>query len=316
MNKITMKSQTNLNFDEAFERFIRKCEIKNLTQNTIKSYREGIRPFDEFCKISNIALTDINGDTIDDFVLWLRKNHNVNDISVNTHLRFVRAFTYFAMDNGYIERFKVHIPKATKKMKETYSEDELNILLKKPNKKECTFAEFKVWVFENFLLGTGVRLSTALDVRIKDVDFDSGCIFLRRTKSRVQQYIPLATSLEAVLREYLDIRGGEADDYLFCNPYGEKADLRAYQKLVQHYNLKRGVMKSSCHAFRHTFAKMFILNGGDAFRLQKLLGHSDISVTKEYVELFGDDLSVGFDKLNPLDNLKRNKNVVTMRRKK
>ena len=183
MNKITMKSQTNLSFDEAFERFIRKCEIKNLTQNTIKSYREGIRPFDEFCKISDIALADINGDTIDDFVLWLRKNHNVNDISVNTHLRSVRAFAYFAMDNGYIERFKVHIPKATKKMKKTYSEDELNILLKKPNTKECTFTDFKIWAFENFLLGTGVRISTALDVRIKDVDFDSGCIFLRRTKA-------------------------------------------------------------------------------------------------------------------------------------
>lgn len=315
MNKITMKSKTNLSFDEAFERFIRKCEIKNLTPNTIKSYREGIRPFEKFCEVSEITFSDINANTVDDFILWLRKNHNVNDISVNTHLRSVRAFAYFAMDNGYIERFKVHIPKATKKMKETYSEDELNILLKKPNKKECTFTEFKAWAFENFLLGTGVRLSTAIDVRIKDVDFQNGCIFLRRTKSRVQQYIPLATSLEAVLREYLDIRGGEADDYLFCNAYGEKADQRAYQKLVQHYNMKRGVMKSSCHAFRHTFAKMFILNGGDAFRLQKLLGHSDISVTKEYVELFGNDLSIGFDKLNPLDNLKGNKAVVRMRRK-
>ena len=45
----------------------------------------------------------------------------------------------------------------------------------------------------------------------------------------------------------------------------------------------------------------WILNGGDIFRLQKILGHSDLSVVKEYVQMFGNDLSVDFDKFNPLD---------------
>ena len=307
-----MQSSTGLTFDEAFDKFIRKCEIKNLTDKSIVSYKQKIKPFKEFVDANNIELADINGDTVDDFIIWVRKSREANDISINSYLRTVRAFTYFCMDNGYMVHFKVHIPKATKKVKETYSDAELSVLLKKPNTKTCNFTEYKTWVFENFLLGTGVRLSTALDIKIKDVDFESGFIFLSKTKNRTQQYIPMAKSLQNILIEYLDIRGGESDDYLFCNNYGQKANERTFQQMVQNYNNNRGIVKSSCHAYRHTFARLFILNGGDAFRLQKLMGHSDISVTKEYVDLFGSDLSVGFDKFNPLDNLGNNKQYIKM----
>ena len=119
-------------------------------------------------------------------------------------------------------------------------------------------------------MGTGVRLSTALNIKIKDVDFDSGFIFLGTTKNRIQQYIPLAKSLENVLKDYLSYRGGEDDDFLFCNSYGRKANDRTYQQMVKDYNNQRGVDKSSCHAFRHTFAKLFLINGGDLFSLQKI----------------------------------------------
>lgn len=311
MKKITMQSNNIMGFDEAFAKFIRKCEIKNLTNKSIISYKQKIRPFKEFLDEQEINFSDVDGDIVDDFIIWVRKAHNANDISVNSYLRTVRAFTYFCMDNGYLQRFKVCIPKATKKAKETYSDAELTILLKKPNMKSCSFTEYKVWVFENFLLGTGVRLSTALDIKIKDINFDNGLIFLGKTKNRTQQYIPMAKSLEATLKEYLDIRGGEDEDYLFCNSFGQKANERTYQQMVQDYNHNRGVMRSSCHAYRHTFAKLFILNGGDCFRLQRLMGHSDISVTKEYVELFGSDLTIGFDKYNPLDNIV-NKKIIRM----
>lgn len=312
MKKITMQSNHNLTFDEAFEKFIRKCKVKNLTAKSIKSYEQKIRPFKEFVSEKEITFSDINADTVDDFIVWVRETHNANDITVNSYLRTVRAFAYYCMDNSYLPHFKIHIPKATKKMKETYTDRELGILLKKPNKRECTFTEFKTWAFENFLLGTGVRLSTALDIKIKDVRFEDELIFLGQTKSRVQQYVPLSKSLSIILKEYLDVRGGDSNDYLFCNNYGKKANERTFQQMVQNYNLARGIDRSSIHAFRHTFARLYILNGGNAFILQKLMGHSDISVTKEYVELFGTDLAVGYDRLNPLDNLSNRGSYIKM----
>ena len=114
--------------------------------------------------------------------------------------------------------------------------------------------------------------------------------------------------------EYLQIRGGEDEDYLFCNEYGGQASSRTYQQLVRRYNIKRNVNKTSCHLFRHTFAKNWIISGGDMFRLQKILGHSDLTVTKEYVNMFGQDLQMDFEKFNPLDNLnsKNKKDVIRM----
>lgn len=312
MNKIKMNSNTNITFDEAFDKFIRKCKVKNLTPKSIVSYQQKIRPFREFVSEKGINFADINADTVDDFIVWIRDTRSANDISINSYLRTVRAFTYYCMDNSYITNFKVHIPKATKKMKETYTDRELLILLKKPNKKECTFTEFKTWAFENFLLGTGVRLSTALDIKIKDIKFDDDLIFLGQTKNRIQQYVPLSRSLAMILKEYLEVRGGTPNDYLFCNNFGNKANERTFQQMVQNYNRERGIERSSIHAFRHTFARLYILNGGNAFILQKLMGHSDISITKEYVDLFGTDLAVGYDKLNPLDNLSNRGSYIKM----
>ena len=37
--------------------------------------------------------------------------------------------------------------------------------------------------------------------------------------------------------------------------------------------------------------------------MQKVLGHSDLEMVKEYVNMFGSDITVDFDKYNPLDNM-------------
>lgn len=303
MEKIKLSKKTNLTIEDAFSLFIRKCKVKNLTDSSIKSYEQKITPFYEYVsKESQISI--INQDLVDDYILWLRENRDANDITINSYLRSLKAFLYYCMDCNYITTFKIKLTKAEKKIKETYTDEELLRLLEKPNLDACSFSTYKTWVFENYLLATGNRISSALNVRISDIDFSSGTITLRKTKNRSQQIIPLSHALGIILQEYMEIRGGEDDDYMFCNDYGQKASTRTYQQLVQRYNIKRNVNKSSCHLFRHTFAKKAVLNGIDIFRLQKLLGHSDLSVTKEYVEMFGQDLQLDYDKFNPLDNLK------------
>ena len=219
----------------------------------------------------------------------------------SSYLRGLRAFLYYCMEMDYMADFKIRIPKVDKKLKETYTDTELNVLLKKPNLKTCGFSEYKIWVFSNYLLGTGNRISTALSLKIEDIDFDSSMIALNHTKNRTAQIIPLSRTLANIMREYLKYRKGEAEDYVFCNIYGNKGDIRTYQDMLAAYNRSKGVEKTSAHLYRHTFAKKWILNGGDIFRLQKILGHSDLSVVKEYVQMFGNDLSVDFDKFHPLD---------------
>jgi integrase/recombinase XerD len=302
MKKIEMRRKTdNVTVGDAFDLFIRKCKVKNLSDYSILAYQKKCEEFLEMVG-KDSPVTEIDCDAVDDFILELRER-DITDITIQTIMRHVRAYVYYCQEAKYIPVFKVTVPKADKKIKETYSNEELMILLKKPNVDKCSFSEYKTWAFENYLLATGNRISTALNVKIKDVDFQNGTLLLAKTKSRRQQVIPLSNSLAIILKEYLEIRGGEADDYLFCNEYGAKASERTYQQLVRRYNIKRNVNTTSCHCFRHTFAKNWVLNSGDIARLKTILGHSSLAVTNEYLQMFGQDLQMDFERFNPLDNL-------------
>lgn len=308
--KITMNTSKNLSVESAYELFIRKCRVKNLSEATITSYNNKVIPFVEFCNGGEISAVTV--DTVDAFTDMLKKEHNVNDVSVVSYLRSVRAFLYYCMDCNYITSFKIHLPKCNKEIKEIYTDEQLERLLAKPDTNNCSFTEYKTWVFENYLIATGNRLSTALNVRIKDIYFDNAIIILRKTKNRKQQIIPLSATLADILQEYLVVRGGEPDDYLFCNNYGEQASNRTWQTLVYRYNVKRDVNVTSIHAFRHSFARLWILNHGDIMRLKTILGHSNIAVTNEYLQMFGQDLQMDFEKFNPLDNMNRAKTRIRM----
>jgi len=242
-----------------------------------------------------------------EYTAYLRQNTSLNDISINTQLRALRSMCYYFMKMGYTQPFQITMVRTQKKIKETYTDAELEILLKKPKVSKTTFAEYRNWVIINYLMATGNRVSTVCDLKNKDIDFNSGTIKLCRTKNRKEQIIPMSMTLKNVLKEYVKYRKGESDDYLFCNVNGIRFSENGLKLAIRKYNKKRGVSKTSVHLFRHTFAKKWILNGGDVFRLQKILGHSSMEMVREYVNMFSDDLSRDFDTFNPLEEFRNKK---------
>jgi len=239
--------------------------------------------------------------------LWQRKQGTINDVSINTNLRGIRALCYYAMDKGYLSSFRIKLLKVVKKIKPVYTSEELEKLLKKPDIKTCTFTEYRSWVMVNYLLATANRLETLYKVNIEDVDFKSREISLLHTKNKKQYKIPLSQNLSQILAEYLTYRKGDKGDALFCNAYGERMHKRTIQENIQKYHNSRGVVQTSSHRFRHTFAKLWLMNGGDIFSLQAILGHSSLEMVKEYMEMFCDDLQKGFNIHNPLDCFNREK---------
>lgn len=65
MQKITMSKSTTPTIEEAFKLFIRKCEVKNLTELSIESYRKKIVHFYEFLS-GEETIEQITSDTVDD----------------------------------------------------------------------------------------------------------------------------------------------------------------------------------------------------------------------------------------------------------
>ena len=172
---------------------------------------------------------------------------------------------------GYADTFKITSIKAEKKIKETYTDNEVNILLKKPDIKKCSFSEYRDWVFINYVMATGNRVSTVISIKIEDIDFDNDTIILKKTKNRNQQIIPISDTLKIVLSEYLKHRKGTNEDYLFCNSMGKKLSRNSICPAIRQYNRSRGVNKTSIHLFRHTFAKNWILNGRRYIQTAKIV---------------------------------------------
>jgi len=247
--------------------------------------------------------SDISEDTFYNYIEYIHENKpDLRPATQRSYLTGVRAILYYGIKKGYIESFGVQLPKMDEVIKQTYTDHEIMLLLKKPDMKKSDFTEYRNWVLINYMIGTGNRAGTIINVKIEDVDFTSGNIILKKLKGRKQYYIPISKSLEQVLAEYLIYRKGEPDDFLFCTAYGKPLTLAGLGSEIARYNRFRGVEKRSLHMFRHTFAKQWILNGGDIFRLQKILGHSSLEMVRKYVNMFSDDLRRDFDSFNPLDN--------------
>ena len=209
MKKVVMRSKKGITVAEAFNHFIRKCTARNLSKNSIDIYKVRLQVFLRFLNDDTLLVSAITKDTIDDYTLHLKGSESRNDITVNSYLRDLRVLLYFCMDEGYISLFKIKLPKVDKPLQETYTDAELKKVLKKPNVKTCNFTEYKIWVLTNYLIATGNRISSAINLKIADLDFDNAVIQVNKNKNRKAQIIPMSATLSSVLKEYLVYRNGE-----------------------------------------------------------------------------------------------------------
>lgn len=209
------------------------------------------------------------------------------------------------MEEGYLSRFRIKLLKEEIPIKETYTDSELERLLRKP-KKDASFVEWRNWAVVNWVLATGNRAATICGITLGDLNYEAREIHIRRTKNYNHQIIPMSRELFFALKEYIRMWRATAGekDYLFCSITDNRLTVDALKHSIGNYNISRGVRRTSIHAFRHTFAKKWIINTGDVFRLQKILGHKSLEMTRRYVNMFSDELKDHFDEYNPLDRIK------------
>ena len=315
---ITVQPQGGMTLKAAFDQFIQAKTVMNASEATIIHYSNVFRYFTEFFGDEHFC-SEVGEQTIIAYLVYLRENKpDLTQKTVNTYIKGLRAIFYYMMENGWIGEFKIKLPRVEETIKETYSDAEVQRLIKKPDVRKCSFAELRSWALVCYFLATGNRLGTVCSIKIGDVHLAEGEILIRKTKQKKQQIIPMSSELRAVLQEYLTYRKGAPNDYLFCTTYGDPLTKDSAGTIVERYNHSRGVTKTSIHLFRHTFAKNWILNGGDIFRLQRILGHSTLDMVKQYVNLYGGDLKRDYDRFSLLDQAKAhaeppNKQSIKMR---
>lgn len=307
MHKLTMIRSDTITFAEGCNKYIDYCKQRNLRQSTINHYKQSYKQFFKFFD-SDMLLCKMTEQSYNNYVVYLCDTLT-NDISINSYLRDFITTIHFLQSEGYVQHFKMKAIKVSKEPIETYTDVELKCLLQKPNLKQCKFIDYQAWVMTNFLFSTGIRQRSLMFIKIKDIDFDNNVVYVNVTKNRKPLIIPLNQTMISILKEFLKYRQHQNnDDYLFCNVYGQQLVKSTCYHQLYDYNKRRGVQTTGIHRYRHTFAKQWILNGGNVVTLQKILGHSSLAVTQNYINLLVSDAVKEVNEINLLDKFSNKPN--------
>lgn len=297
-----------VSFDQAVDEFCDDRRRAGTRENTIDYYRRELSLFRRYIlreKDSIITVSDISINLLNGFIDYLRKERGNSVGGINAKIRAIRTFLFYCEEVGYIKNNPAREWKQIKRKEpeiNAFTIDQINALLK-----QCdlhTFTGVRNYTLILFLLDTGARISEALSVRVEDILFHENRIFLRFTKTNLTRYVPMSDRLKNVLKQYLEIHDG-LSKYVFCNLKGQRLDRNSFRRILNEYGKKAGIKGVRCspHTLRHTFAKFYILNGGDPFSLMQIMGHTDMSMTRRYVRLFSTDIIDKHKKFSPLKNL-------------
>lgn len=300
MKKMRMLEANSLTFEEGCNKYLDNCRARNLREGTINHYKQSYVQFAKFFDMQ-MPVSEMDVQLYQKYVIFLRETLH-NDVSINSYLRDFITTMHFLMNEGYLPYFKMQAIKVDRSGVETYSEEELMALLKKPNIKKCSFIEYQSWVMTNFLFSTAVRQRSLRFIKVKDLDFDNNVVYVTVTKNRKSLIVPFNRTLSNILKEFLKYRQHKSDeDFLFCNVFGQQLNKSTSYHMLYEYNKRRGVETTGIHRYRHTFAKQWILNGGNVVSLSKMLGHSSLQITQNYINLLVSDVAKEVETINLLD---------------
>lgn len=262
-----------------FEEFLQeKTFLSNLAAKTLSFYRQSFKAF---------ALTlPVTQSQLNSSVVALRERGKSANC-VNSYIRGINPFLSWLFENKYLtENLKLKKLKCEERQMRTFSDAQIRAMLSyKPNTK----TERRLLALLTLLTDTGVRINEALTLTRRAVDFENLLIDVKGKGSKVRR-IPFSVECRKVLFKYLKEHSHEL---VFCNREGGKVRYdnlrRDFRKLVSRLGVKG--FDGSFHAFRRYFVTHSIRKNVNPFLVQRMVGHSSLSMTNKYLKLETADLS-------------------------
>jgi site-specific recombinase XerD len=290
----------------------------------IDAVRDAVRYFKRFLDAQHIAVrpVEVSAMHIRAFISDLQhrpryathplvqpKQQTLSSHSVNCYARGLRVFFSWLTREEIIPAnpfAKVQIPRPTRKIIATFSEEQLGRLLSVINTQ--TPVGQRDYTIILLLLDSGLRVSELCGLKMEDVRLDEGLVKVLG-KGNKERLIPIGRLVQKLMWHYIGrFRPAPAMPRvtnLFLTDEGYPLSKDRVGNLVKDYGLKAGLTGVRCspHTFRHTAAVTFLRSGGDVFSLQRLLGHSSLEMTRRYCQLADIDVQRAHMRASPVDNL-------------
>ena len=278
-----------------FEQFIRERQfLTNVTPATIEWYRNSLK----WLPSESPSQADLR-----DVVLRMREKGlrasgcNSAIQAINCYAHWTNAGPHSKCGSG-CQHPKVPLLKVPQLVLPTFTAQQIRQLVTwKPKGKY----QRRLHLLILFLLDTGCRISEALGLRVREIDFENMLVTLDG-KGRKQRVVPFSFELRKALFRYITEFKRKLDALLFANRSETKVGRRNALRDVKLLCKRMGFDSPArtLHAFRHTFAVNYLRRGGSVFHLQKVLGHSTLEMTRRYANLMVEDLQAVHERVSLL----------------
>ena len=261
--------------------------LRNLSDNTIKSYCTYITPLLEYC--SSYLHKDpeqLDYDDLRNYISFIQSDRKLSDRTINASISQIRFFFIYVLHRPWDQsqlprrRFDSYLPFVP-------SQDEVKEFI-------STIEDLKVKAMVSLLYGSGLRVGEVCRLRYEDIERRNLRIHICHSKNRSDRYAILA-------RESLDI----LTEYWFkCGrPRGYDRPIDTWfisRKIHEHEEKLGWERRISSHTFRHAFGTHLYENGADLLLIKELMGHRSLASTVIYIHLAAVSTR---NAMSPLDRL-------------
>ncbi len=283
-----------MKLSQAVKLFLKSVVADGLQETTRHWYQRRLSRLVHYfqdCDVEKVSTDDLRG-----FVASLQEQDTkwqdhrwrkpvrglLSPFTVQSYVRAVKRLFNWLEENERIEQNparrlkKPALPKMTPK--EISSED-IRKLLQVARESKRDYA------LVLFLADTGCRVGGLVGLRVQDLNFEDGSALVTE-KGRKSRYVFFHDETKVALQNWLAERP-QNTDFVFVGCRGQVMSTYGVNQVLRRLKKKAGISgRVNPHAFRHAFAKLYLMAGGDLASLSELMGHTDIQVTKNFYSVF------------------------------
>ncbi len=257
----------------------------------------------------SLLLKDITVEKVD---IFTRERIHLNKKTVSNHITLLITLLRLAVDLNWLAK----VPKIKKPKINLFSSDFSYLRTQEEVDRflEAAKSESDVaYLMYATAIYTGLRAGELAALKFSDIKFDGSrsIITVQKsfkgvTKSDKVRYIPI---LAPIYNQLLERRDQNINDLVFPNRdnqmYLESGRIfqEVFHKVLERAGFPRIERNNKSrryivfHDLRHTFASHWVMNGGDVYKLQKILGHANIQMTMRYAHLSPHAFEADFNRL-------------------
>lgn len=280
--------------DKEFESFLKeKRFVDNVSNHTVDFYQHAFRAFKKAgAEWTKTGLT---------LAVATMRERGMTPECADARIRGINPFLTWLHENGYIEEhLKVKRQKLQKRVIKTFTEPQVKAIL---SYKPKGWYEKRLYTLMLLLLDCGVRINEALTLTREGVDFDNLLITVIG-KGNKERILPFSVEYRKTLYKWLQTH---KHDLVFPTQGGGKLNYNDARRDFRRVTEKLGIegFDGCFHAFRRCFATNYIRQDGNPLKLQRMLGHTTLKMTNDYVKLVTDDLTKEHNRTSLLRQLSR-----------